>query len=389
MWGFPGAASPPATSDYPMPRQPNALHVVGARPNLVKVAPVLHAIEARGALSNTLVHTGQHYDDRMSDAFFRDLGIPPSDFFLGVGSGSHAEQTAAVLGRLEPVLSERRPDVVVVYGDVNSTLAAALAASKLGIPVAHVEAGLRSRDRSMPEEINRLLTDQLADLCLTPSRDGDENLAREGIGADRIRFVGNVMIDTLDRVLAEGGRTLPEVGQALEEGGYVLVTLHRPSNVDDQDTLSGIFQALDEIGARLPVVFPVHPRTRKQADSFGLRLRRVRVVEPVGYRDMLALQASAGLVLTDSGGVQEETTALGVPCLTLRDSTERPVTVTQGTNRLVPDRSREAVLEAFASAWGTGCASGRPEGWDGQAGPRVAQALEEYVARWGGVDGRR
>lgn len=357
------------------------LHVVGARPNFVKVAPVLRAMEARGGFRSVVVHTGQHYDETMSAAFFRELGIPEPDVHLGVGSGTHAAQTAGVLEGIERVLVERGPDLVMVVGDVNSTLAGALAAVKLRIPVAHLEAGLRSRDRRMPEEINRLLTDQISDLCLTPARDADRNLLAEGIGSERIRFVGNVMVDTLDRVLPEVRGEAPAAAGDLPERGYVVVTLHRPSNVDRRDTLSGIFSALEEIARERPLVFPMHPRTRKQARAFGLELRHVRVLEPLGYRAMLALQAGAGLVLTDSGGMQEETTVLGVPCLTLRDSTERPVTLTHGTNRLVPDRSPEAILAAFRASWGLAPPPGRPEGWDGHAAERVAGALEEFSRR--------
>lgn len=282
------------------------LHVVGARPNFMKVAPVLRALEARGGFKTVVVHTGQHYDEAMSEAFFRELGIPEPDVHLGVGSGTQAAQTAGVLEGIEDVLLERSPDLVMVVGDVNSTLAGALAAAKLHIPVAHLEAGLRSRDRRMPEEINRLLTDQISDLCLTPSRDADQNLLAEGIGPERIRFVGNVMIDTLDRMLPEVRAEAPFVSGELPERGYVVVTLHRPSNVDDCGTLTGIFAALETIAEERPVVFPMHPRTRKQARAFGLELRRVHVLDPVGYRAMLALQARAGLVLTDSGGMQEE-----------------------------------------------------------------------------------
>lgn len=364
-----------------MPHDITVLHVVGARPNFMKVAPVLRALEARGGFRNVLVHTGQHYDDAMSRAFFTDLAMPAPDIHLEVGSGSHARQTAAVLAGIEPVLVERKPDLVMVVGDVNSTLAGALAASKLNIPVAHLEAGLRSRDRRMPEEINRILTDQMSDLCLTPSRDGDANLAAEGIGPERVHFVGNVMIDTLERILPEVRGETPPAARGLPRGGYVVVTLHRPSNVDHEETLRGIFRALEEIAREVPVVFPMHPRTRKQADTFGLRLDGVRVAEPLGYREMLALQAGAGLVVTDSGGMQEETTVLGVPCLTLRDSTERPVTVTEGTNRLVPDRSTAAVLDAFRASWGQAPPAGRLEGWDGRAAERVADVLEAWASR--------
>ena len=354
------------------------LHVAGARPNFMKVAPVLRALEARGVFRSLLVHTGQHYDPGMSGAFFAELGIPEPDVHLGVGSGTHTAQTAAVMTGLEPVLERTRPDLVLVVGDVNSTLGGALAAARAGIPVAHVEAGLRSGDRSMPEELNRVLTDQIAHLCLTPSRDADANLRGEGIGEDRIRFVGNVMIDTLERFLPAAREQVPASAADLPERGYALVTLHRPANVDDGETLRGIFQALERIARDVPVVFPMHPRTRKQAEAFGLTLEGVRFLPPVGYLEMLGLESRAGLVLTDSGGMQEETTVLGVPCLTLRDSTERPVTVTEGTNRLVPDRSREAVLAAFHAAWGLAPPAFRPEGWDGRAAERVAEVLEGF-----------
>lgn len=357
------------------------LHVVGARPNFMKVAPVLRAFADRPGLRSILVHTGQHYDAAMSQSFFDELGIPEPDEHLGVGSGTHAQQTAAVLVGMEAVLQKRRPDLVMVVGDVNSTVAGALAATKLQIPVAHLEAGLRSRDRSMPEEVNRILTDQISDLCLTPSRDGDANLLAEGIGPERIRFVGNVMIDTLERILPEVRDLVPRAVTGLPAGGYVLVTLHRPSNVDDPATLGGIFRAIETLAGRVPVVFPMHPRTRKQAEAFGLRLGGATVLDPVGYREMLALQARAGLVVTDSGGVQEETTVLGVPCLTLRESTERPITVTEGTNRLVPDRSTDAILEAFDLSWGKAPPGRRPEGWDGCAAERVADAVEEWAGR--------
>lgn len=300
-----------------------------------------------------------------------------------MGSGSHAEQTSAVLVGVERVLIERCPDLVMGVGDVNSTLASVLAAAKLHVPVAHLEAGLRSRDRRMAEEVNRLLTDQLSDLCLTPSRDADANLLAEGIAPERISFVGNVMIDTLERVLPEMRDRVPDVVAGLPGRWYAVVTLHRPSNVDDRETLTGIFGALEAVAARVPVLFPMHPRTRKQAKEFGLSLDGVTVLDPVGYREMLALQARAGIVITDSGGVQEETTVLGVPCLTLRTTTERPVTVTEGTNRVVPDRSTQAILEAFDETWGMDAPRRRPEGWDGRAAERVADAVEAWAACWG------
>jgi UDP-N-acetylglucosamine 2-epimerase (non-hydrolysing) len=358
------------------------LHVVAARPNFMKVAPVLRALEARAGFRTVLVHTGQHYDEAMSDAFFAELGIRPPDANLAVGSGTHAQQTAGVMTALEPRLAASPPDLVLVAGDVNSTLAAALTAAKLGIPVAHLEAGLRSGDRSMPEELNRILTDQLADVCLTPSPDADENLLREGIAAQRIHFVGNAMIDSLLRELPRV-RALGAPGSlGLERGGYALVTLHRPANVDDRAVLGGIAEALEEIARRVPVVFPVHPRTAGRLAEFGIELRGVRRIEPAGYLRMLGLMEAAGAVLTDSGGIQEETTVLGVPCLTLRDTTERPITVTQGTNRLVPERTASAILRAFGEAWGTSPVGRRPDRWDGATGERVADVI---AAWWSGA----
>ena len=343
------------------------LHVVGARPNFTKTAPVLRALEAVGGVRNVLVHTGQHYDSALSDVFFRDLDIREPDVHLGVGSGSHGQQTAAVLGRIEPVIRDYGPDLVMVVGDVNSTLAAALAAVKLGVPVAHVEAGLRSRDRSMPEEINRLVTDQISDLLFTPSRDADLNLLSEGLPRERIHFVGNVLIDTLLDVLPALPRDAAERRWGVERAGYVVATLHRPCNVDHAGQLREIFHALDDIASEMPVIMPMHPRTAARAQSFGLGLTRVRVSEPVTYREMLALLRSAALVLTDSGGVQEETTVLGVPCLTLRPNTERPVTLTEGTNRLVTERKRAAIALAFRDAAAAPASPARPDRWDGKA----------------------
>jgi UDP-N-acetylglucosamine 2-epimerase (non-hydrolysing) len=356
------------------------LHVVGARPNFMKIAPLMAALDAREGVEQVLVHTGQHYDERMSASFFDDLGIRPPDENLEVGSGTHAVQTARVMMAFEPVLERRTPDLVVVVGDVNSTLACTLVAAKRGVPVAHVEAGLRSRDRAMPEEVNRIVTDQLADLLLTPSRDADANLRAEGIPDARIRFVGNIMIDTLRRQLP-GARALDVPARlGVARGGYTLVTLHRPSNVDDPAQLAAIFAALATLAGERPVLFPIHPRTRAAAGAHGLldRLGNVRLMEPLGYSEMLSLTDGAGLGLTDSGGLQEETTALGVPCLTLRDSTERPVTVDEGTNTLVPDRSTAAILEAVA---GASARAGRiPELWDGRTAERIADVFGEWRA---------
>ena len=359
--------------------RPRILLVVGARPNFMKIAPVLRTLEPDGRTTNVLLHSGQHYDHDTSEAFFEDLGIREPDLNLGVGSGRHGAQTAAVLAGVEEVLIEGRWDFVVVVGDVNSTLAAALAAVKLGIPVAHVEAGLRSGDRGMPEEINRILTDQLSSVCLTPSRDADENLLAEGIGRERIAFVGNVMIDSL-LLTIESARDIPLPEPRLEPGRYVLATLHRPSNVDDPDQLRAILTALERISTELPVFLPVHPRTAKAIEVAEIEVAPSVVMSgPVGYREILRLQADAAVVLTDSGGMQEETTVLGVPCLTLRSSTERPITITEGTNRLVPDRTTEAILEAFGEVYGVEVKASRPEGWDGLAGERVRDRLHQAL----------
>jgi UDP-N-acetylglucosamine 2-epimerase (non-hydrolysing) len=358
------------------------INVVGARPNFMKVAPVVEAMRRRPReFLPLVVHTGQHYDARMSDAFFRDLGLPEPDFHLGVGSGSHARQTAAVMERFEPVVVEHAPDWVVVVGDVNSTLACALVCAKLGVRVAHVEAGLRSRDRTMPEEINRLLTDQISDLLLTPSPDADENLLAENIPPSRIRFVGNVMIDSLYAQLGRAAGSRAREALGVKGLDYAVVTLHRPSNVDDAGVLARLLSALERIGRRLPVVFPVHPRTLGRLAEFELLDRAraaapgLRLVEPLGYLDFLRLMSGARLVLTDSGGLQEETTALSIPCLTLRENTERPVTVTHGTNRVVGTDEERIVSEAFAAL--DNPRDTLPPLWDGQAADRVLNALLE------------
>jgi UDP-N-acetylglucosamine 2-epimerase (non-hydrolysing) len=357
------------------------LHVSGARPNFMKIAPVMRALAGHRGIEQVLVHTGQHYDDKMAAVFFRDLGLPRPDVDLGVGSGSHAEQTGAVMVGLERVFTEHRPDMVVVVGDVNSTLAAAVVAAKAQIPVAHVEAGLRSFDMSMPEEINRLVTDRLSSLLLTPSRDGDANLAREGVPAERIRFVGNVMIDTLLQHRARA--PWPEVERALavQDRGYAVLTLHRPANVDSAHALGLLLERLGEVAAHLPIVFPAHPRTvrRLQQHRLSDRAGFLHVVEPLGYLEFLALLDHAACVLTDSGGIQEETTALGVPCFTLRDNTERPVTVEQGTNTLVGADAR-LLPQAFEEFRDHGGKRGRqPDLWDGRAGQRVAEAIANTV----------
>jgi UDP-N-acetylglucosamine 2-epimerase (non-hydrolysing) len=353
------------------------VHVVGARPNFMKVAPVMRALAARGA-EQKLVHTGQHYDVKMSDVFFQDLGLREPDVHLGIGSGPHGEQTGRIMIAFERALAELpRPDWVMVPGDVNSTVAAALVAVKLGVRVAHLEAGLRSHDRAMPEEHNRVATDHLADLLLTPSSDADRNLAREGIPPERIVCVGNVMIDSLVASLpAARARRIPEQ-LGLSPGSYAVITLHRPSNVDDPATLERLLGALAEIAAEIPVVFPVHPRTRARLAEprLAAAASRLRLVEPFGYLDFLSLTSSARLVLTDSGGLQEETTALGIPCLTLRENTERPITVEEGTNEVVGTDAARIVGLAREVIAGRGKRGRAPALWEGKAGERVAEAL--------------
>ncbi len=330
-----------------------------------------------------LVHTGQHYDAKMSDVFFQDLGMPAPDVHLGVGSGTHAQQTAKVMTEIEPVLLREKPDVVVVAGDVNSTVAVALVAAKMGLAVAHVEAGLRSRDWSMPEEINRVLTDRLSDLLFTPSPDGDANLIAEGIDRARIHFVGNVMIDSLHAALPRARESRIHQRLELSRKGYALATLHRPANVDDARALSRLLSALAEVAAQLPVVFPMHPRTRARLPE-GFEAPGLKLVEPLGYLDFLALTADARLVMTDSGGIQEETTALGVPCLTLRENTERPVTVEVGTNQLVGTDPAKAVAAAREVLAGRGRQGRVPERWDGRAAERVAEVLVRFCDGRGG-----
>jgi UDP-N-acetylglucosamine 2-epimerase (non-hydrolysing) len=347
------------------------LHVVGARPNFVKAAPVLRAIQQLG-IRQTLVHTGQHYDRNMSDVFFTQLEIPEADLNLEVGSGSHAWQTAEIMRRFEPVLLERKPDITLVYGDVNSTVAAALVCSKLLIPVGHVEAGLRSFDRTMPEEINRIVTDRLSDVLFTPSEDGDTNLLREGVPQDRIHFVGNVMIDSLVRLL-------PAARNCLDNGfpkRFALVTLHRPSNVDDGTDLRGVLESLTRVGQELSVVFPVHPRTRQRIAALGINFENLRLLDPMPYIEFLSLQMRATVVITDSGGIQEETTYLGIPCLTLRPNTERPITVTSGTNVLVGDDGECLAAELARILEGKHKKGAIPPLWDGRAGDRIAEILK-------------
>jgi UDP-N-acetylglucosamine 2-epimerase (non-hydrolysing) len=361
------------------------LVVAGARPNFMKVAPILRALEAAGH-QGILVHTGQHYDAAMSDTFFKELGIRKPDFHLGVGTASHAVQTARIMESFEPVLTKVHPQWLVVVGDVNSTMATALVASKLRtethLHIAHVEAGLRSHDWRMPEEINRVITDRLADLLLTPSEDAAGNLLAEGIPADNIRFVGNVMIDTLmiQLPIAHATNTLERLG--LRRRNYVAATLHRPSNVDDPTALAAVLQGLALVAESTSVVLPLHPRTLKNIEHFhlGPMLTPLTVLEPLGYTEMLALTDGAQCVLTDSGGIQEETTALGVPCVTLREQTERPITITEGTNHMAPwPLTPRGILSAYAdSVAAVGqTAPARPAGWDGHASERIVKALEE------------
>ncbi|MFN0163546.1 MAG: non-hydrolyzing UDP-N-acetylglucosamine 2-epimerase [Burkholderiales bacterium] len=364
--------------------------VVGARPNFMKMAPILRAFsESMPPVPAILVHTGQHYDADLNDRIFQDLGLPEPHFNLGVGSGSHTMQTAEVMRRFEPLLEQHRPRCVVVVGDVNSTLACTLVAVKQRVRVAHVEAGLRSFDRTMPEEINRLLTDQVADRLYTTERSAHENLAREGIAAERVCFVGNVMIDSLmaHRAAAPTAReTLTRAGldpQRLGNSPYGVVTLHRPSNVDSQPVLGELLDILIEVSRRLPLVFAMHPRTRGNAERFGLLGKlaneSVVVLPPQGYLQMLGLMADAAMVLSDSGGLQEETTALGIPCLTLRENTERPITVSEGTNTLV-GRDRDAILRGVDDILAGGGKRGRvPEFWDGRAAGRIAADMAAWL----------
>lgn len=364
--------------------------VVGARPNFMKMAPILRALRDYPQIRPVLIHTGQHYDPQLSEVFFRDLQMPPPDIHLNVGSGSHAQQTARILERMEEVLlagpkDGHRYERVIVVGDVNSTMAAALAAVKLGIPVAHVEAGLRSFDRTMPEEINRIVTDSVADLLFVSEPSGVENLRREGHPETRIHLVGNVMIDTLFWLLPRARQldTLNRLG--LQPGQYAVVTLHRPANVDCPETLGGLLKVLSEMAAELPIVFPVHPRTRDRIVSFGLghlldgqkkKGSAIRTLPPLGYLEFLCLTSQAKVVITDSGGLQEESTALGIPCLTVRPNTERPVTVAEGTSTLVgndPEKLRAAVRDVLAGQYKTGRC---PSLWDGKAAERIAEVLQ-------------
>jgi len=357
--------------------------VVGARPNFMKIAP-LHAELSRRGVKQLLLHTGQHYDENMSKVFFEDLGMPEPDIYLGIGSGSHAEQTAKVMVEFEKICIEHKPSMIVVVGDVNSTIACSMVAAKLWIPSAHVEAGLRSFDRKMPEEINRILTDTICDLLLTPSLDGNENLLKEGVEKHKIHFVGNIMIDSLMINLERARNCNIHSLLNIEKGKYGVVTLHRPSNVDNQEAFERIITALEVVGGNIPLVLPLHPRTKKQAENFGLsdRLKSIPniiITEPAGYLDFVSLMASAKIVLTDSGGLQEETTTLSIPCVTLRENTERPITVTEGTNTIVgndTDTIISTVLDILENGGKTGCI---PDLWDGKTAVRISDILLSHI----------
>ncbi|MBE0536465.1 MAG: UDP-N-acetylglucosamine 2-epimerase (non-hydrolyzing) [Phycisphaerae bacterium] len=352
--------------------------VCGARPNFMKIAPIVRAFETSGRFETLLVHTGQHYDQKMSELFFDELGIPKPDVNLGVGSGSHAVQTAEIMKRFEPVVLEFKPDYVLVVGDVNSTIACGLVAVKLGVKLIHVEAGLRSFDRTMPEEINRVLTDSISDLLFVTEQSGMDNLKNEGVNSDRVHFVGNVMIDTLMANREKASRSTILSDLDLQPREYAVITLHRPSNVDDADIFGRIVAAFEVIEKEMKLVFPIHPRTRNnmQKTDLGRRVEAMQnliLLDPVGYLDFLCLMSNAGLVMTDSGGIQEETTILGVPCMTLRENTERPVTITEGTNRLVPITSEDILQNYRQIKAGKHSAKAKvPKYWDGKAAERIA-----------------
>lgn len=356
--------------------------IAAARPNFMKIAPLYHALNATDWCEPQIVHTGQHYDFNMSDAFFRDLGLPEPVHHLGVGSGTHAEQTGGVMIAYEKICQSERPDYIVVVGDVNSTAACAMVGAKLWIPVAHLEAGLRSGDRRMPEEINRLVTDAIVDLLWTPSVDGDENLLREGVNRNKVEMIGNVMIDSFELLRDKIEQSPARSDLGLDDEIYAVLTLHRPSNVDDKETLTKIVDALELASEHAQLVFVSHPRTIKNLETFGLKQRlsdadNIRLLDPVPYIDFMNLVTGARFIITDSGGLQEETTYLGIPCLTLRENTERPVTVTLGSNRLVnPTDLSDCVKQIFANDWPTGA---RPPLWDGKAAVRAAESLRSRI----------
>ena len=357
------------------------LNIVGARPNFMKVAPIVREMKRReNNFQPLIVHTGQHYDAAMSDSFFADLGIPEPDYHLEVGSASHAVQTAKIMTAFEPVVLREKPDWVLVVGDVNSTIACALVSAKLNVKIAHVEAGLRSRDRTMPEEINRILTDAISDLLLTTSEDANENLKAEGVAADKIKFVGNVMIDSLFYNLEKAKQLRVRENLDLTDKDYAVLTLHRPSNVDEKEVFGGLLEALIKISEKLPVIFPAHPRTKANIERFGFAARiansNIRLIEPLGYLDFMNLYSGAKLVLTDSGGLQEETTALAIPCLTLRENTERPITISHGTNILVGTNPLKIKRAAFEILNQTSTPDKKiPPLWDGHAAERICDSL--------------
>jgi UDP-N-acetylglucosamine 2-epimerase (non-hydrolysing) len=353
------------------------IHIVGARPNFMKAAPVYFALQNHAGIHQLLVHTGQHYDEQMSEIFFRQLGMPKPDLNLEVGSASHAEMTARIMVAFEKVALEEKPDLLLVYGDVNSTIACALVAKKLQISVAHVEAGLRSCDRGMPEEINRILTDSISDLFFTTSREADELLLSTGVPREAIHFVGNGMIDTLLRLLPQAAA--PDLGSGWDKTRYGLITLHRPSNVDDPEKLRRLLETLSSIGQEIDLVFPVHPRTQARFREVAGAEEGLILCEPLGYLEFLWLQQNATLVITDSGGVQEETTWLGVPCLTMRENTERPVTVSEGTNQLIGNDLERLQAEVAKILRGEAKKGRVPEYWDGKAGERTASIIEEWI----------
>ena len=362
----------------------NVMCICGARPNFMKVAPLAQAFAANGGIRSSIIHTGQHYDEKMSDLFFKQLAIPTPDVNLEVGSGTHAQQTAEIMKRFEPVVVKRHPDFVLVVGDVNSTIACTLVAAKLGIRTVHVEAGLRSFDRTMPEEVNRILTDSISDLLMVSEPSGVTNLSREGVPPSRVHLVGNVMIDTLLKNKAQANESDILEQLNIEAKHFSVLTLHRPSNVDDVESMSRILDALEQIAVRMPIIFPVHPRTRMNLSKLGLEPRidqnpRLRLIEPLGYLQFLKLMSESAMVLTDSGGMQEETTILRVPCLTLRDNTERPITVEQGTNILVGTDPGRIVEEAEKIVADGGKCGNVPDLWDGSA----AQRITEVISRCG------
>lgn len=360
------------------------LNIVGARPNFMKVAPIVREMKRReNEFLPLIVHTGQHYDAAMSDSFFSDLGIPAPDHHLEVGSHSHTVQTAKIMMAFEPVVVQEKPDWVLVVGDVNSTIACALVCSKLGVKVAHVEAGLRSRDRTMPEEINRILTDAISDLLLTTSQDADENLKAEGVTENKIKFVGNVMIDSVFYNLEKSKASKIREDLNLTKNQYAVTTLHRPSNVDEKQVFTGLLDALVAVSEKIPVIFPVHPRTRNNIEKFGfagqVEKSNIKLINPLGYLDFMRLYSGAKLVLTDSGGLQEETTALSIPCLTLRENTERPITIELGTNKLVGTNSENIKQAAFEILENNSKTDKQiPPLWDGHAAERICDALTKY-----------